>query len=120
MLFTIKLWTLVWFIAFWVDNNLLLAMYPDTESLASFFGDHDISNQRMRMLLNILVGTMHILFPLLTIIIAGYAGVRLASATNLFLTQAGAYNATAASANRGARKGLMSGGKWAGKKMKGN
>ncbi|MCX4030170.1 conjugal transfer protein TraG N-terminal domain-containing protein [Endozoicomonas sp. SM1973] len=105
LLFTIKLWTLLWFFAFWIDNNLLLAMYPDTESLASFFGGNDMSNQRMRMLLNILVGSLHILFPLILAIIAGYAGVRMSGATHLFLMQTGAYQTAAVGANRTTRRG---------------
>ena len=43
-IFTIKFWTVLWYLAMWVDQNLILSMYPDVNVFLQIFanpGEHD-------------------------------------------------------------------------------
>jgi hypothetical protein len=50
-IFTIKFWSVLWYLAMWVDQNLIQSMYPDVNVFLQIFanlGEHDAK----RMLLN--------------------------------------------------------------------
>ena len=72
LLFTVKTWTLCWFFAWFTDQNLIRALYPDPGMLA-LLHNWDFSDKRA--ILNFLTGAMYIAFPLLLTSIMGMAGV---------------------------------------------
>jgi hypothetical protein len=37
ILFVVKFWTVLWFLAWWVDQNLILALYPDPGDITNLF-----------------------------------------------------------------------------------
>ncbi|MCP4994227.1 MAG: conjugal transfer protein TraG, partial [Gammaproteobacteria bacterium] len=50
-IFTVKFWSVLWYLALWVDQNLIQSMYPDVNLFLQMFanpGEHDTK----RMLLN--------------------------------------------------------------------
>ena len=52
-IFTVKFWSVLWYLALWVDQNLILSMYPDVNVFFQIFanpGEHDSK----RMLLNMI------------------------------------------------------------------
>ena len=76
-IFSIKFWTVLWYLALWVDQNLITAMYPDTNVLVSNFL-LDREHGTKRILLNTATGSMYIGLPVLWTLIMGWAGVRAA------------------------------------------
>ena len=63
-IFTVKFWTVLWFLAQWVDQNLIYSMYPTTNHLGAFItGDYDQTTKRM--LLNMITASMYVGLPLL-------------------------------------------------------
>jgi len=63
-IFTIKFWTVLWYLAMWVDQNLILSMYPDVNVFLEIFanpGEHDAE----RMLLNMITSSLNLWLPLL-------------------------------------------------------
>ena len=76
-IFSIKFWTVLWYLAQWVDQNLITAMYPDTNVLVSNFL-LDREHGTKRILLNTATGLMYLGLPVLWTLIMGWAGVRAA------------------------------------------
>ena len=73
-IFSVKFWTVLWYMAQWVDQNLITAMYPDTNVLFEVFvlnGEH----KTKRLLLNIVTGLMYVGLPLLWSIMTAWAGI---------------------------------------------
>ena len=73
-IFTIKFWTVLWYLAMWVDQNLILAMYPDVNAFLQIFanpGEHDAK----RMLLNMITTSLYLGLPLLWSGMMAWAGV---------------------------------------------
>ncbi len=63
-IFTIKFWAVLWYLAMWVDQNLILSMYPDVNVFLQIFtnpGEHDAK----RMLLNMITTSLYLGLPLL-------------------------------------------------------
>ncbi|MBR9910336.1 MAG: conjugal transfer protein TraG [Gammaproteobacteria bacterium] len=84
-IFTIKFWTVLWYLAMWVDQNLILSMYPDVNRFLQIFanpGEHDAK----RMLLNMITTSLYLGLPLLWSGMMAWAGVKVGrsieSATN--------------------------------------
>ena len=74
-IFSIKFWTVLWYVAQWVDQNLITSMYPDTSTLVeSFLLNTEHSTKRI--LLNTATGLMYIGLPVLWTIVLGWAGVK--------------------------------------------
>ena len=74
--FTVKFWTVLWYLALWVDQNLILSMYPDVNTFFQIFanpGEHDIK----RMLLNMITTSLYIGLPLLWSALMSWAGIHL-------------------------------------------
>jgi hypothetical protein len=74
-IFTIKFWTVLWYLALWVDQNLILSMYPDVNIFFQMFanpGEHDAK----RMLLNMITMSLYLGLPLLWSGIMAWAGIR--------------------------------------------
>ena len=63
-IFTVKFWSVLWYLAQWVDQNLILSMYPDANVFLQLFanpGEHDAK----RMLLNMITTSLYLGLPLL-------------------------------------------------------
>ena len=74
-IFSIKFWTVLWFLAQWVDQNLITAMYPDTNQLIeSFLLESEHGSKRI--LLNTATSLMYIGLPVLWTLMIGWAGVK--------------------------------------------
>ena len=75
--FAIKFWTVLWYVAQWLDQNLITSMYPETNLLIENFL-LETEHSAKRILLNTATTTMYIGFPILWSIVMGWAGVRAA------------------------------------------
>jgi hypothetical protein len=72
--FTVKFWSVLWYLALWVDQNLILSMYPDVNIFFQIFanpGEHDVK----RMLLNMITASLYIGLPLLWSALMSWAGI---------------------------------------------
>lgn len=74
-IFSIKFWAVLWYLAQWVDQNLITSMYPDTNVFVSNFL-LDTEHGTKRVLLNTATGLMYIGLPVLWTLILGWAGVK--------------------------------------------
>jgi len=75
-IFTVKFWSVLWYLAMWVDQNLILSMYPDVNSFLQIFanpGEHDAK----RMLLNMITTSLYMGLPLLWSGMMAWAGVNI-------------------------------------------
>jgi len=73
-IFTVKFWSVLWYLALWVDQNLIRAMYPDVNTFLQIFanpGEHDSK----RMLLNMITTSLYLGLPLLWSGMMAWAGV---------------------------------------------
>ncbi|MDZ7643330.1 MAG: conjugal transfer protein TraG N-terminal domain-containing protein [Woeseiaceae bacterium] len=64
-IFTVKFWSVLWYLALWIDQNLILSMYPDVNVFFQIFanpGEHDSK----RMLLNMITMSLYLGLPLLS------------------------------------------------------
>ena len=98
-IFTIKFWSVLWYLAMWVDQNLILSMYPDVNTFLQIFanpGEHDAK----RMLLNMITTSLYLGLPLLWSGMMACAGVQVGRSIN---------NATAPLARPGEDAGRQGG-----------
>lgn len=71
--FTIKFWTVLWYLVLWVDQNLIESMYPDRNMLVEvFLGNADHAGKRI--MLNIVTTLMYVGLPILWSLMMGWAG----------------------------------------------
>jgi hypothetical protein len=80
-IFTIKFWSVLWYLAMWVDQNLIQSMYPDVNVFLQIFanpGEHDAK----RMLLNMITTSLYLGLPLLWSGMMAWAGVNVGRAIN--------------------------------------
>ena len=80
-IFTVKFWSVLWYLAMWVDQNLILSMYPDVNSFLQIFanpGEHDTK----RMLLNMITTSFYLGLPLLWSGMMAWAGVNVGRSIN--------------------------------------
>ena len=74
-IFTVKFWSVLWYLALWVDQNLIQSMYPDVNVFLQIFanpGEHDVK----RMLLNMITTSLYLGLPLLWSGMMVWAGVK--------------------------------------------
>ena len=90
-IFTIKFWSVLWYLALWVDQNLILSMYPDVNIFLQLFvnpGEHDSK----RMLLNMITTSLYLGLPLLWSGMMAWVGIKVGrsidSTNNLLRTPA--------------------------------
>ena len=80
-IFTIKMWSVLWFVTDFLDDKLALAVYPDADSalsaLTSFF---TIGDPTKAMLLNLVVMSMYLALPALWSGLMAVVGIRVGSA----------------------------------------
>ncbi|MCP4128390.1 MAG: conjugal transfer protein TraG, partial [Gammaproteobacteria bacterium] len=75
-IFTVKFWSVLWYLAMWVDQNLIQSMYPDVNIFLQIFanpGEHDSK----RMLLNMITTSLYLGLPLLWSGMMAWAGVQI-------------------------------------------
>ena len=75
-IFTVKFWSVLWYLALWVDQNLILSMYPDVNVFFQIFanpGEHDTK----RMLLNMITTSLYLGLPLLWSAMMAWAGLHI-------------------------------------------
>ena len=80
-IFTVKFWSVLWYLAMWVDQNLIQSMYPDVNVFLQIFanpGEHDIK----RMLLNMITTSLYLGLPLLWSGMMIWAGVQVGRSIN--------------------------------------
>ena len=73
-IFTVKFWSVLWYLALWVDQNLIQSMYPDVNVFLQIFanpGEHDAK----RMLLNMITTSLYLGLPLLWSGMMAWAGM---------------------------------------------
>ncbi|MDZ4263001.1 MAG: conjugal transfer protein TraG N-terminal domain-containing protein [Pseudomonadota bacterium] len=73
-IFNVKFWSVLWYLAMWVDQNLILSMYPDVNIFLQIFanpGEHDSK----RMMLNMITTSLYLGLPLLWSGMMAWAGV---------------------------------------------
>ena len=87
-IFTVKFWTVLWFIVLWIDQNLITSMYPDTNVLveAMLFNSEHLGK---RIVLNLTTSLLYIGLPILFSMMMAWAGVRLGSSLDSTLTPYG-------------------------------
>jgi hypothetical protein len=74
-IFTVKFWSVLWYLAMWVDQNLIQSMYPDVNVFLQIFanpGEHDTK----RMLLNMITTSLYLGLPLTWSGMMAWAGVQ--------------------------------------------
>ena len=75
-IFTVKFWSVLWYLAMWVDQNLIQSMYPDVSVFLQIFsnpGEHDVK----RMLLNMITTSLYLGLPLLWSGMMAWAGTNI-------------------------------------------
>ena len=75
-IFTVKFWSVLWYLAMWVDQNLIRSMYPDVNVFLQIFanpGEHDIK----RLLLNMITTSLYLGLPLLWSGMMAWVGVKI-------------------------------------------
>ena len=80
-IFTVKFWSVLWYLALWVDQNLILSMYPDVNIFLQIFanpGEHDVK----RLLLNMITTSLYLGLPLLWSGMMAWAGVSVGRTIN--------------------------------------
>lgn len=73
-IFTVKFWSVLWYLAMWVDQNLIASMYPDLNVFLQIFvnpGEHDTK----RMLLNMMTMSLYVGLPLLWSAMMAWVGL---------------------------------------------
>ena len=73
-IFTVKFWSVLWYLSMWVDQNLIRSMYPDVNVFLQIFanpGEHDIK----RLLLNMITTSLYLGLPLLWSGMMAWVGV---------------------------------------------
>jgi hypothetical protein len=81
-IFTVKFWSVLWYLAMWVDQNLIQSMYPDVNVFLQIFanpGEHDTK----RMLLNMITTSLYMGLPLLWSGMMAWAGVKVGQSIEL-------------------------------------
>tara|TARA_R110002110_G_scaffold158656_2_gene356154 strand:+ start:3587 stop:5152 length:1566 start_codon:yes stop_codon:yes gene_type:complete len=94
-IFTVKFWSVLWYLAMWVDQNLIGSMYPEANIFLQVFanpGEHDAK----RMLLNMITTSLYLGLPLLWSGMMAWAGIHVGRAIDSVST-----NLTRSSENAG-------------------
>lgn len=102
-IFTVKFWTVMWFVARWVDDNLIAAMKPgmDGNAIMEFLMSTEGGNTNKRLVLNILLLGMYILLPLIWTSLMAMIGMRIGSGMESMMAS---YKSGGAIGKAGAKK----------------
>ena len=85
-------WQLWWTVTIWIDSNLLMSMYPDTNSMMAQMEDFGTK----RILLNRVTNTMALLAPMIWSFVLTFAGYKGATAMQGVTSQLGSQAASIA------------------------
>lgn len=113
-IFTVKFWTVMWFVARWLDDHLIAAMFPgfNGSALMQFILDGSATeNMSKRMVLNILLMFMYIGLPLLFSGMMAWIGVHIGHGTSKMYSDAVNGGLTSGATGSGMAGRLASGGK---------
>ncbi len=75
-IFTVKFWSVLWYLAMWVDQNLIQSMYPDVNVFLQIFAN-PVEHDTKRMLLNMITTSLYLGLPLLWSWMMAWAGVNI-------------------------------------------
>ena len=81
-IFTINFWTVLWYIAGWLDDQLIKALWPDVGVFESFIFSHTtlgVSGLAKRAMLDMVTASMYFFLPLLFSSLMVWAGIRAAA-----------------------------------------
>ena len=76
-IFSVKFWTVLWYLAMWVDQNLIQSMYPEPGLFLELLQAHPVEHTSKRLILNLLTGSLYIGLPILWSAMTAWAGVRI-------------------------------------------
>lgn len=83
LIFTVKFWTVLWYFALWVDQNLIASMYPDISLFLEQFSLDNLATGEQstkRLLLNMITTSLYLGLPLLWTGIMALAGLQVGRA----------------------------------------
>ncbi len=80
-IFSVKFWTVLWYLAQWVDQNLITSMYPDVDVLWEFL-TNSTEQTTKRMVLDFTTSCLYIGLPILWSAMMIWAGVGVGNAMN--------------------------------------
>jgi hypothetical protein len=75
-IFTVKFWSVMWFITDWLDDHLILSMYPNANSLMEFLGSAVSGEAIKRLVLNLIILGLYIGLPLIWSAMMAWVGIR--------------------------------------------
>ena len=78
-IFSVKFWTVLWYLAMWVDQNLIRSMYPEPGLFLELLQAHPVEHTSKRLILNLITGSLYIGLPILWSAMTAWAGVRIGS-----------------------------------------
>jgi hypothetical protein len=76
-IFTVKFWSVMWFITDWLDDQLILSMYPNTSSLMEFLGGVPSGEAIKRLILNLLIMSLYLGLPFIWSVMMAWVGIRI-------------------------------------------
>jgi hypothetical protein len=76
LIFSVKFWSVLWYLTLWFDQNLITSMYPD--GLSFLNGEND----KKLLILNMIIASLYLGLPLLWTGLMALAGVQIGSAIN--------------------------------------
>ena len=75
-IFTVKFWSVMWFITDWLDDQLILSMYPNTSSLMEFLGGIPSGEAVKRLILNVLIMSLYLGLPFIWSVMMAWVGIK--------------------------------------------
>ena len=82
-IFTVKFWSVMWFIADWLDDQLILSMYPNTSSLMEFLGGVPSGEAIKRLILNLLIMSLYLGLPFIWSVMMAWVGINIGQGLSL-------------------------------------
>jgi hypothetical protein len=109
-IFTVKFWSVMWFIARWTDDHLIEAMYPDGNVLMAAV-TLDLDGGYKRMILNILLMGMYVGLPVLWTAMMAWGGFKLSNGLADMMNTAGGIAESAGKKGAGAARTIATKGR---------
>lgn len=86
-IFSVKFWTVMWYIARWMDDNLIASMYPGGNAFMEFLSDNGTDeNSYKRMVLNMALMLMYIGLPVLFSGMMAWVGINVGDGVQRMLS----------------------------------
>jgi len=104
-IFTVKFWSALWAVAWWIDQNLIASMYPSAAGAAGSMWDliNGSGAGTKRMVLDMITQGLYIGLPVVWTIFMTWMGVRATKGTDDLMQEAGKTHAEAAGSRAGNR-----------------